>query len=251
MNGPLTLATLLVLGVLIGVLGGLFGVGGGLFAIPLLGVAFGLNQQHAQGTALVMIVPNVIVGLWNYAKRGSMDRRIGLALAAPALPCTVLGARVATYVPSAELRLAFAIFMLAIAAVTLLRALARPGPSRPRAPWPLATLIGAFGGALSGLFSVGGAVFAVPLVAILFGTSQAVAQGFGLALVAPGTLAAIVTYGLARDVDWWWGVALALGGILAVPHGVRLAYRMPERALRFSFAALMAAGAVVLLVHLQ
>jgi uncharacterized membrane protein YfcA len=244
-----SLAVLFVLGALLGALGGLLGIGGGLFAIPVLGLAFGLDQQHAQGTSLVMVVPNVAVGLWNYAKRGSMDPRIGLALALGALPSTIVGARVATHLPSALLRVAFAVFTLTIAAVTLIRALLREGSPRQRAPWPFATVVGAFGGVLSGLFGVGGAVFSVPLVSILFGTSQAVAQGFGLALVAPGTLAGIATYGVAGDVDWVPGLALAAGGIAAVPYGVGLAYRLPERVLRLAFAALMVASAVALLVR--
>ena len=109
--------------------------------------------------------------------------------------------------------------------------------------------LGVFAGVISGLFGVGGAVFSVPLVSILFGTSQAVAQGFGLALVAPGTLAGIATYAVAGDVDWLPGLALAVGGITAVPYGVRLAYRLPERVLRFAFAALMVASALALLVR--
>ena len=108
------------------------GIGGGLFAIPVLGLAFGLDQQHAQGTSLVMVVPNVAVGLWNYAKRGSMDLRLGSALALGALPSTIVGARVATHLPSARLRVAFAVFTLIIAAVTLVRALVREGSPRWR-----------------------------------------------------------------------------------------------------------------------
>ena len=51
----------LLLGAALGTLGGLFGIGGGLIAIPALGVLFGLDQQLAQGTALVMVVPNVVL----------------------------------------------------------------------------------------------------------------------------------------------------------------------------------------------
>jgi len=50
-----------VLGGLLGVLGGLFGIGGGLIAIPVLGFMYGMDQQLAQGTALVMIVLTGVV----------------------------------------------------------------------------------------------------------------------------------------------------------------------------------------------
>jgi len=77
----------LALGGVLGALGGLFGIGGGLIAIPVLALFFGLNQQHAQGTALVMVVPNVLVGLWDYARRGSVDRRVAISRSAERRAC--------------------------------------------------------------------------------------------------------------------------------------------------------------------
>ncbi len=243
---PDTIVALLVLGALFGVLGGLVGIGGGIFAIPTLGIFFGLDQQHAQGTALVMVVPNVAIGLYNYAKRGTMDPKIGFALALAALPATYLGARLATSLPSHEVRMLFGRFALAIALSMAASALVATRVLRPRAraPWQAATVIGAFGGGLSGLFGVGGAVFAVPILSVLYGISQATAQGFGLALVAPGTIVNLLTYGGAGDIDWPIGALLAVGGLFTVRLGVGLAHRLPERALRLVFAGLVLAGSV-------
>src|SRR5262249_45188236 len=61
------------LGATAGMLGGLFGIGGGVLAIPLLGIAFGLSQQAAQGTTLLMVVPNVLFGFWQYRRRFGVD----------------------------------------------------------------------------------------------------------------------------------------------------------------------------------
>jgi uncharacterized protein len=239
-----------VLGVLFGYLGGLFGIGGGLIAIPVLGVFFGYSEQVAQGTALVMIVPNVLLGLWNYIRKVGLDSRLAVTLAATAVPFTFAGAHVATILPSAPLRIAFAIFIAAIAAQMAWRTF---GPAPPHArhpyPWPLAGLVGAIGGTLSGFFSVGGAVFAVPAMSALFGLSQVAAQGMGLALVAPGTIVSVLTYASARDVAWLPGIALALGGAISVPHGVNLAKRLPERVLRGLFVVLMLASAVGLVLR--
>ena len=68
----------LLLGVVLGVLGGLFGSGGGMVAIPVLGLLFGLDQMLAQGTALVMVVPNVLLALWRYHQRNRIDWRQAL-----------------------------------------------------------------------------------------------------------------------------------------------------------------------------
>jgi uncharacterized membrane protein YfcA len=59
----------------------------------------------------------------------------------------------------------------------------------------------------------------------------------------------IITYAGAHDVDWIPGIALAAGGAFAVPHGVTLAKRLPERVLRSLFIALMLASATGLFLR--
>jgi len=86
------------------------------------------------------------------------------------------------------------------------------------------------------------------LMSALFGFSQSAAQGFGLALVAPGTLAGLGAYAAAGDVDWPVGLLLAAGGFAAVPYGVKLAVGLPERKLQLCFAGLMVVSAVTLIL---
>ncbi len=220
-----------------------------MIAIPVLGLGFGMSEQMAQGTALVMVVPNVMIGLWRYYQKRTVDVRYALVLAVFAAPCTYLGARLATGVPSTPLRIAFALFTIAIACYVLWRAFRPAGVSAPRVPWYFASIVGAIGGTLSGFFSVGGATFAVPAMTTFFGITQAAAQSLGLALVAPGTLVGLAAYGAAGDVDWTTGFALAAGGIVTVRHGVDLAVRLPDRALKGLFAGFLFAAAAGLLAH--
>src|SRR5438094_12603 len=95
------------LGAASGWLGGVFGVGG-VLAIPLLGILCGLNQQAAQGTTLVMVVPNVLFGFWRYRQRVGMDLRMAAALGVSALVTTYPVASLATELDPHGLRLAFA-----------------------------------------------------------------------------------------------------------------------------------------------
>jgi uncharacterized membrane protein YfcA len=239
----------LVLGAVFGFAGGLFGIGGGVIAIPVLGLAFGMSEQVAQGTALVMVVPNVMLGLWRYYKRGNLHIRYALTLAGSAVPFTFLGAHIATRLPSSPLRVAFGIFTLVIGAYILWRSFGGGGAQRPAAPWYFASIVGAIGGTLSGFFSVGGATFAVPAMSIFFGMTQAAAQAMGLALVAPGTLVGLATYGAAGDVDWPTGIALAIGGAGAVSFGVDVAHKLPDRSLKVLFALFLFGASAALLAH--
>ena len=230
----------LALGVALGWLGGLFGIGGGLIAIPVLGLACGLDQLHAQGTALVMVLPNVVIGFWRYRARHGIAWRPALLLGLTAIAGSEFAAHLATGLPAVTLRLMFAGFLIVLAG-WLLRGLRRappatvaPAPAVLSARWLPA--VGLAGGLMSGLFSVGGGIAAVPLLTGLFGTRQAVAQGLALALVTPGSAAALFAYARAGVVDWPLGLALAFGGVLSVSAGVAFAHRLPERRLRALFA---------------
>ena len=73
------------LGGMAGLLGGLFGVGGGFLVIPLLGFFYGVDQQTAQGTVLIMVVPNVVWAFSRYRRRFGVDLRMAATIAGWAL----------------------------------------------------------------------------------------------------------------------------------------------------------------------
>ncbi|GAC1534207.1 MAG: sulfite exporter TauE/SafE family protein [Candidatus Velthaea sp.] len=200
-----------------------------------------------------MVAPNVFVGLVQYARRGGFDKRLAATLAVFAVPFTYIGAHFAVSIPSTPLRRGFACFLLALALYFLVRAVrsrtAEVPEPRPPLPWQWASVVGASGGILSGLFSVGGAVFAVAVMAVFFGLTQAAAQGLGLALVAPGTLVGLFAYISAGDVDWQLAIPLAVGGVLFVRYGVALAHRLPERTMRILFTILLTVSAAGLFMR--
>ena len=72
----------LLLGAVLGGIGGLLGIGGGIIAIPVLAMGFGMEQQLAQGTALVMITPNVLIAFWRYISPNPNAQTAGLAFPA-------------------------------------------------------------------------------------------------------------------------------------------------------------------------
>lgn len=242
----------LLLGLALGTLGGLFGIGGGLVAIPALGVLFGLDQQLAQGTALVMVVPNVLLALWRYHQRNRIDWRHALALALSSLLFALLGAAWAVTLDAERMRLGFVLFLVLLAVYNLSRLFRKPaGPSGAmRHPWPWLTLLGSGAGLLGGLFGVGGAVLATPVLTTVFGTSQVVAQGLSLALAAPSTAVTLATYAVHGHVDWLLGAPLALGGLLSISWGVKCAHALPERVLRGLFVGFLLLCAAVLALKL-
>ena len=164
----------------------MFGIGGGVVAIPILGIFFGLNEQLAQGTAIIMVAPNALVGLRRYL---TIDWRIVGALLVPAFPVTYFSSKLATMMPSRELRFAFAIFTVVLAAYMWWRAATLGSrPVREPVAWQWAAVVGLGSGVISGFFTIGGAIFAVPILSAMFGLSQVAAQATSLAFGTPGIL---------------------------------------------------------------
>lgn len=235
-------------GAVLGTLGGVFGIGGGLIAIPALGLLFGLDQQLAQGTALVMVVPNVLLALWRYHQRNRIDLRNALALGGGGLLFAWLGSLLAVGLNPVLMRKGFIGFLLLMAALNVARLIARPvaPASVLKHGWPWLGALGGFAGLMGGLFGVGGAVVATPVLTAVFGASQVVAQGLSLALAAPSTSITLVTYALHQHVNWPMGAAMAVGGLLSISWGVRIAYALPERTLRLAFCAFLLLCALLL-----
>jgi uncharacterized membrane protein YfcA len=237
------------LGGLCGFLGGLFGIGGATLAIPALGVIFGLSEALSQGTALVMAVPNVYIALVRYAQKAGLDIRAAFLIGGAALPVTYVCAIFATSIASRDLRIAFALFLVAIALDIARRALRKEQPVSARVlPWPFIGLTGAVCGIFSGFFGIGGAIIVVPAMTTFFGYSQLAAQGMSLAFSAFTATTTTFAYASKGDVDWGVAIPLAAGGIFAVRYGVDLAHRLPERQLRLVFVAFTIAIAITLLI---
>jgi uncharacterized membrane protein YfcA len=254
----ITTALNLVLGAALGVAGGLLGIGGGLIAIPILGWLYGMDQHLAQGTALVMIAPNVLVGFYRYHQRHHIDLRSVAAIAVFSMISTYFAARLAGHLGASGLHTAFAVFLVALAVYFgfLSKGTAsRPhaDPAKPHAALPRAALplLGIASGGMSGLFTVGGGLVVVPALVSLFGMQQTRAQGMALALVVPSALVALFTYAQGGHVAWNVGLPLALGGIASVSWGVLLAHKFPAARLRTLFCLVLLGTAAAMLLSPQ
>ncbi|GAB3130139.1 sulfite exporter TauE/SafE family protein [Novispirillum itersonii] len=229
------------IGAVLGFFGGLFGIGGGIIAIPVLVLGFGMDQTLAQGTALAMMVPNLVMAWWRYWRRGPGGLGRGTLRVALAGTLTTYGAaQVAQGINPQVLQLVFAGFLVVVGLGQWRRqgaeaAAGAPPSSRQR----LMPLVGVAGGGCMGLLGVGGGLVATPLLTGLFGLGQRAAQGVALAMVSPSSAAALLSYARAQRVDWPLGAALAVGGVLTVSAGVALAHALPERRLRALFGLML------------
>ncbi|MBV6274157.1 sulfite exporter TauE/SafE family protein [Alcaligenaceae bacterium CGII-47] len=251
----ITILACLGAGAIIGFAGGVLGIGGGLFAIPLLGLLLNLSQQAAQGTALIMVLPAVLLTLRKYHQHAPIDWRSAAAGALGSILFTWIGARIALDIDSTLLRRIYATFVFVIAIFYFYQSRShatvgrRPTVYREVESYHRGwySLIGVFAGLAGGIFGVGGSVLAVPFLTTFFHLRQTSAQALALAMIVPGTVVALVIYAAHGQAHGLIGIPLAAGSLLCVPYGVKLAYALPEARLKLIFAWLLLLIMVLLL----
>lgn len=99
-------------------------------------------------------------------------------------------------------------------------------------------LVGAAVGVLSGVLGIGGGIILVPALVLLFGLSQAEAQGTSLATIPLGAITAAVIYHQAAPLRWPVVAAVAVGIVSGAYVGARLVPHLSEVALRSAFGGL-------------
>ncbi len=118
---PASWARIAAVGLGVGVLTGLFGVGGGFLIVPALVLILGLPMSQAVGTSLIAIALNALWGLLAHLSFSALDLPLTAVFVVGGMLGIVLGGRMAGRLPEHQLRLSFAVVVLAIAAYTFAR----------------------------------------------------------------------------------------------------------------------------------
>jgi uncharacterized protein len=245
----MTILTILVLGLTVGVLVGLLGIGGGVVLVPATVYLLGYDQHLAQGTSLFILLPPIGLGaLRQYWKNGHVDLPAGIYCAIGFLLGGYVGGRIAVPMSSRHLQGIFGFFLILSALLLWRKTQTAPKPVRPSDKAdrgnPLRTLgilgIAAFCGVAAGMVGIGGGVLLVPLLGLLFGFSQHRAQGTSLvALIPPTGLLAFLSYAKAGYVSWLTGGLLIPGVFVGGILGGRLARGLNPRRMRQVFTAVV------------
>jgi uncharacterized membrane protein YfcA len=238
---------LALIGLVVGFFSGLFGVGGGIVLVPLLIAVMGFSQRTASGTSLAAVLPTAVSGMIAYAAHGSVDWIAGALLAAGAIVGSLVGTWLLHHTHQLVLRWIFVGFLLLVAARMFFLV-----PDRAVVlqfdTWVIVGLIvlGLVTGTLSGLLGIGGGVFVVPALMLVFGIGDLVAKGTSLLMMIPTAVTGTVANVRRGHTDL---AAAAVLGLLAVPAslgGAALAWAVPPLLGSILFALLLVYSAVQL-----
>ncbi|WP_309065500.1 sulfite exporter TauE/SafE family protein [Microbacterium sp.] len=242
---PRAYLSFVLIGLTAGLLSGLFGVGGGTIIVPLLVLLLHFDQRRAAGTSLAAIVPTASVGVISYAVAGAVAWIPALILAAGAVVGAQIGTRLLPRVSQTALRWGFVGF-LAVVIVSLFLII----PSRDAVLvldwWSGAglALVGVATGILAGLIGVGGGVIVVPVLMLVFGTSDLVAKGTSLLMMIPTAVSGTIGNIRHRNVDLVAAAIIGVAACTTTALGAWLATVIDPFAANILFAAYLVVIAV-------
>lgn len=110
----------LIGGAAVGALTGFLGVGGGFLIVPTLVMLLGLPMRQAVGTSLVVIAMNSVAGLLGHLGNTALDVSLIAIFVGAGLLGTFIGAGLTGKLKPEQLRRAFALFVIGLAAVLLM-----------------------------------------------------------------------------------------------------------------------------------
>ena len=88
----------------------------------------------------------------------------------------------------------------------------------------------------------------VPMMVAVLGLPMKLASGTSLIAVLILAIPGAIEQGILGNIDYVAGIACACGTVPGAFLGASLTHRVPERALRFLFAAFLLVGAIMLIV---
>ncbi|MBB6122141.1 hypothetical protein FHS13_004130 [Nocardiopsis algeriensis] len=245
----LTVGLAVVVGLALGLLGG----GGSILMVPLLAYVAGAGPKEAVATSLVVVGVTSLISAAVHARKGNVRWRTGLVFGAAGMAGAFLGGLVGGRVPGAVLMAAFALMMVATAAVMIRGRNKTPdGSGKVRdgeLPVRRIVLDGLVVGAVTGLVGAGGGFLVVPALALLGGLPMPVAVGTSLLVIAMKSFAGLAGYLTAVSLDWPLVAAVTAAAVVGSLAGALLTSRVPEALLRKVFGVFVLVMGVFVLTQ--
>ena len=256
MNDP----RLIIAGLVTGLLVGMTGMGGGALMTPLLIFLFNFNPATAIGTDILHGAIFKSFGAVRHRRLGTVRARLAVWMLLGSAPSSLVGVWTATYltdrygdsVDSVQGRVLGYTLLFGALAFVAKALLHRSGPAaslgrlttRDRI---VAVSIGVAGGFIVGLTSVGsGTLFALAML-LAFPLAAKFVVGTDIAHAAALLWVAGIGHLVAGNVDVPAIAWLLVGSIPGVLIGSQISVGLPETALRFSLAAVLALSGLKLL----
>lgn len=246
------LAAAIVPGVLIGAALGLLGGGGSVLTVPIFVYVLGFSPKEAIAMSLAVVAATSAFGTVGYWRAGHVNVRIATVFGGIAMLGTLLGVRLARFIPGTTQMVIFGAVMLA-AAVFMLRGRPACGKRAESVARPVVSTVkvipgGLLVGSLTGIVGVGGGFLIVPAL-VLMQMPLREAVGTSLLVITGTCVVGFLGYLGHVSVDWVAVALVAAGTLPGIAMGSYLHQFVPQSILRRGFAVFLVVMAAFIFIE--
>jgi uncharacterized membrane protein YfcA len=204
----------------------------------------GIDSPHvAIGTSALAVAANALSNLFVHARRGNVRWPCASVFALAGIAGAYLGSSLGKAVDGQRLLFMFALLMVVIG-ILMLRKRNAEGDASVRLSkgnMPALLGLGAFSGALSGFFGIGGGFLVVPGLMAATGMPMLAAIGSSLVAVSAFGLTTAINYAQSGLVNWPLAAAFVVAGSAGGIAGARASAALAEHrgVLNVAFALLI------------
>jgi uncharacterized membrane protein YfcA len=173
------------------------GLGGGVIMVPYMTIVMGLDIKEAVPISMIAIVVGTLSASRSYLQKSMVDKELAVIIAVFMVIGSVTGSLVSELVSSAALQLMFSIVTIYAGIMMLIKK--NEGKHLIRHEnrqvyYVLAALISFVTGIFAALIGLGGGIFIIPILYLLFGKSIDTARGTSTLTIGFAAAAAAIVY---------------------------------------------------------
>ena len=224
----------LIAGIFIGSVLGFVGAGGAMLAVPILIYGFGFEPSIATTAALAVVGAAALSGASAKIKTKEIYYRDAFAIWAIGLTTNLGFSNLADNLPEDFIAIGFS-FILIFAGLSMLGSPLTT--MKKRMSWPVLMVISLVIGSITGLFGIGGGFLVIPVLVLGFGTSQSIAAGTALLVIAINSITALIGHhALISEVPWRIPLAMGITAVIIAQITSRMKLPISTTQLRKFFA---------------
>ncbi|MFG6116157.1 sulfite exporter TauE/SafE family protein [Halobacillus sp. MO56] len=205
--------------------------GGSLLTMPML-IFFGLPSAVANGTNRIALMAQNIVAIASFRKHGYFDWKFSTMLAIPALIGSIVGANFAISLSDEVFNRILSMVMLLVLSIIIWK------PHKKLSNGPTADTLSRkigliviffFVGVYGGFIQAGVGFIIIASLTVVSGLSLVKINSIKVFVVAIYTLSALIVFIINDQIDWGYGITLAIGTSIGAFLGSKFAVQRGEK----------------------
>jgi len=241
-------AALVAVGFMVGFIN-VFAGSGSVLSLPLL-MFLGLPVTVANGTNRIAILLQNVVGAYNFKKQGNLELKDGLKLSIPSMAGALVGSMLAAEINEALMQKIVGIILLILLIITLLKKEAWTKTELAAAGKTsfLQYLVLFFIGIYGGFIQIGTGLFLLFGLVLSSGYNILKANALKMFIILMYTPLALGIFIYNGQVNFKWGLLLAVGTMLGAYVASRLHTKLNTKIIRYFIVLISAVFSIKLLI---